>query len=79
MLVENRCFCVLLFLSTFFAGLSQHLQIGVGDFGNCLRSSGIDGGQVDQVAAHAKGVRAGSAVKILPCEILSFEPVGAGF
>ena len=36
------------------------LQIGLGGFGNRFRMSGIDGGEIHQVAAHAQGPRAGA-------------------
>ncbi len=44
-----HCSAALLFA----AHLGQDLQICLGGFGDSFRVSGIDGGQVDQVAAHA--------------------------
>ena len=39
--------------------IGHHFQIRAGGFGDGFGVSGVDGGEVDEVAAHAEGARAG--------------------
>jgi hypothetical protein len=56
------------------ADLGQHFQVSAGGFGDGFRVSGVDGGEVDQVAAYAQGARAGARKLSAVCSVTP--PVG---